>query len=361
MEEFPNNLTLSELIEIAEYCPNSDYGKALLEEKIKTNPNIDFWLDHFKKDNINKFCNQYNNVFADAFNWPYCYTIEDFYKLPENIINECIEVHRFSPEFWIEDSGDPNFFNPTRFSIPHFLGKLQKQLGNIGYSADQLIKAKYHILNYMHIFKNKKVLEMGACDGFFSALILLNGAKEVTSTDAIPYHIDLIEFTKKRLNFKNSLTVKNSNANNLGETTELTSEHEVIFLNNFLITIPNKFEVLTAICKGNPKYIIISEPLSFNRESEEKSTHFENVKQPVIEYVLHENIQKYHLLYVNYPCHEKYDESIAHNKFSIGVPNQSWFDMVFNSFGYKLESTKKYKLENPDDTFITRVYKNCSV
>lgn len=361
MEEFPNNLTLSDLNEIAKYCPNPDYATALLEEKIKNNPNIDFWLEYFKKDNINKFCSQYNKVFADVFNWPYCYTIEDFYKLPEDIINECIEVHRFSPEFWIKDSGDPNFFNPTRFSIPHFLRYSEIPIKNIGYSMDQLNKAKYHILNYIDIFKNKKVLEIGACDGFFSALTVLNGAKHVTSTDVIPYHINLMNFTKDYLNLQEKMTIIHSDANDLEKTKQITSKNQVIFLNNLLITVPNKIEVLSSICQGNPEYIIISEPCSFNRKSEEESTYFENTKRPVIEYVLHKNIQKYTLLYVNYPCHKKYDEYIAHNRFSIGVPNQSWFDMVFNSFGYKLESTKKYKLENPDDTFITRVYKNCSI
>lgn len=52
--EIINKLAPSELIKIAKYWLNPDYATALLEEKIKNNPNIDFWLDHFKKDNINK-------------------------------------------------------------------------------------------------------------------------------------------------------------------------------------------------------------------------------------------------------------------------------------------------------------------
>jgi hypothetical protein len=360
MKKNPTDLSLSEILSISEYCPPSEYGYNLFWKKVYSYDNTDFWLEYFKKENINKFCNQYNKVFADTFNWPYCYTINDFYSLPEYIIEECKNVHRFSPEIWITDSGDPNFFDPTKESMLFFLEGHDAFVKNTGYSFSQLIKVKNHILDYIDIFKNKKVLEWGACDGLFSAVAIINGAESTTAVDILPYHVDLINFTRDYLNLKNEMYAADNDVNDLENTTKLSSKHDVVFMNNFLITVPNKYEVISATCKGNPEYIVIGEPFSYRNKGNQGSTNFETSANPVIEYLLHQNKDKYRLLYTNYPQHETYNNIIADKEFIIGVANQSWYDMIFKSHGYELERTKKYMLEDPDAMFITRVYRKIS-
>lgn len=357
LKNLPNNLTVCDLKEICEKCPSADYGYALLEEKIKNYSNIEKWLENHKKENINKFCNRYNEIFAENLGWPMIKTIDDFYQLPENILSECTKIHNFSPEAWIKDSGDSNFFNPTLASVPFFMASNETIFNNSGYTFSQLFRAKYHILDYTDIFKNKSVLELGSPDGFFSALAVLNGASSATAIDVLDYHIKMSEFSREYLELQDKLSIKKHDINNLQKTTDIVKKHDVVFSNNFLISVPNKFEVLCSICEGNPEYIILGEPMSFSQREERGNTKFQNSQSPIIEYVMIHNKEKYNMFYSNYPQHEEYHKDEENEYFMLGVANQSWFKMVLGYYGYVLEKTQSYTLGNSKNYFKSCVYK----
>lgn len=300
------------------------------EEKIKINniswddfnclPNEEFYkfnydklknlfTDNFKtsspwheRDSESKWAEAYKII--QGADWPVCNSFEEFDRLPENIKNECQEVHNFSPDIWLQNS-------VIETKTPDYWG-------------NTLIGIKKIILDNLEIIKNKHVVEFSCLSGNYAGTMLHLGARSVVSTDIRKESCEIAKESLKVLGYQEpQYTVRQADIHDYATNTSLCENKETVLLCGIMYHVADHYNILKSITTARPKYVIIdtevnenimdlSTPLVFFRE--ECTTTIMNAWEDQKDIVL------------------------------VGLPNEAWFKTSMQLFGYKLTKSSRHLL-----------------
>jgi organic radical activating enzyme len=94
---------------------------------LKHRPEMEHKIEKFLSGPITKkslaVMSKKNPLWTSCYNkikdqhWPDCETLDDFYKLPRHIQTECYNVHRVSPEIWINEVYGVEYLDKNNISI----------------------------------------------------------------------------------------------------------------------------------------------------------------------------------------------------------------------------------------------------
>lgn len=359
-------ICINDLLDFAPKMPPKSFIDKLTESKIniaKTNPSsyVKLALERHKNENIKSFLKSYDNVRKCDNRWPKCESMKDWYDLPEDIKTECFYTHNFSPEHYIQNSGDSNFFEPTVESLilnePDFKSKIFK---HTGYTLEQLLKLKNIINSNIEYIKNSDIVEFAAGDGLLSAIALSIGAKSTTTTDLSDYNINLCKKTKEIGNFNNVMKVFKHDIENFEKNETICKNKDVVLLSGILPLIDNKIEVIKSITNAKPKYIIISELLGRFKDKHNKKDVVDIIESqiPLMQYATLKCESNQSPFWSRLKP-ENFDDIDKNLEIILSNPNVAWYHFMLDIFGYKKIEFHRWSSDiNIDvDERFTAVYK----
>lgn len=348
--------------------PPIEIGKRLNDFKWKTAEKYatdqsfsQYILQKRKKDNIKHFCDSYRNVKSDRKHWPECNSLDDWYNLPDYIKEECLSVHEFSPEQYIINSGDENFFTPDLNSLRISENKSNRQHGipETGFDILKILQTKHNILDNIEIIKNAVITELAAGDGVTSATALYLGAKSAIVTDIADINLDHCRKIKQLFKYGDNFRIKKSDICDFKSTSEQCMYSDVVLLQNILSIIENKTRILESIASGFPKHIIVSDafiqhepqnnsmPLSEKEKKENES--FINSSLPLVKYHT-SKCSKLQSPYWSRHHLGNFENIKSEPTITIQFPNIAWYDLAFEKLGY---ARTKYKIWCANPFYMT--------
>jgi len=367
---------LNELLKFSEKMPPKPYIDRLTKFKIdvvKNNPSsyVKLALKRHKNKNIKNFLKSYDNVRQCDDRWPRCDSMEDWYNLSKNIKNKCYYTHKFSPEHYIQHSGDKNYFEPTIESLllnePDFEPFL---FNSTGYGVQSLSRAKNVIYKNLEYINNSNIIEFATGDASLSAAAIHMGATSSVVTDISKHNLKLCEKTKEVMGYNdNILKIYNSDIRNKDEVKNLCKDRDVAVIQNILFLYENKIDILRSITDSKVKYIIISELLDYGYRPEEfiqkEIDEILYSSIPAVYYRMNVNCKKLQALLWSQLYPENYEDVHSNPTINLSLANIPWYDSVFSQMGYKRIKFYRWTcstVEKKNDERFTAVYKidNCN-
>jgi len=337
------------LCKFSKKMPPMSFGEELTNFKIdmaKQNMSsfTKFCIADHKRKNINDFLKSYNNVRKCDDSWPECNSLNDWYALPENIKKECFYKHKFSPDHYIKDSRDKNFFDPTIESLLLTDPDFHPDVFYItGYTIDQLCRTKNVIYENIDYLINSNIVEFAAGDALLSASAINMGVKSSVVTDISDYNLIICQKTKKIMNYDNDmLSVRKSDITSQNEVKNICYNKDAALVISILTLISDKYDVLKNIALVKPKYIIISElldPTSFYEENDQDAPTKQEIDEiiqspiPAIQYV-NVNCKKSQSILWSQLNPENFENIHKNSTTTLSIPNIAWYNFTMKDLGY---------------------------
>lgn len=268
----------------------------------------DFILNSFnfesKPNNENFQIMSYNNIKDPS--WPECFTYQDLKKLPQSIINECVNIHGF--DFLIYES---NNITKERWD------KFESGIWPIW----ELIRYKHIVLDVQQYLKDKKVLDFAAHAGIISLMALHVGAKFVKTTNVRPSYVKLANKMLGLSEFENKFSTEVADIHDYKNNKKICQDIDTVLLYGIMYHVHDHCQILTSVIDARPKNIIVD---TFVPNS------IIDVDAPQMHWytettdcVWHGSMQGY-------------------NVIPVGSPNYAWFKMFMELNKYKVVHYKKY-------------------
>lgn len=214
-------------------------------------------IEKLKMLNHKHFLDTYNNI-KDP-NWPALATVDDWNNLPENIVNECKNIHKFYPEGYCKDSQDKNFFEPNRQSLLiRDIKSNQLQTGSC-YTYGQIARVNNIIFKYKKYIQGENIVELAGGNGLIGISAMQHGAKTLTYTDISDWNVKCFNRTIELFDLIDRVQIIKSDITNEKKLAEVISKDSVIIVNGILCLLSNAVEIIARIATNIPKTIIISE------------------------------------------------------------------------------------------------------
>ena len=257
------------------------------------------WVQNQSQEFVNEdlftcWKNSYNSLKDPS--WPDCSTPLDFEKLPDDIKEECRNVHKFSPEHWF-DSEYENWIGDDDWKIP----------------VNHLIKVNHVILDNLDIIKDKKIVDLAchlATDSFWA---LSAGAKSIKATNVRPQNIELVKEGAKLFGYEDKFEIIYSDLHDYSDTTKVCQGADTVLLCGIMYHVHDHYDIIKSIASASPENIII--------ETEEHPD-LVNSDKPAVGW--RSEIDNGEI--TGFVQGEK-------NLF-VGLPNPVWFKFILEEFGY---------------------------
>lgn len=257
---------------------------------------IDQYIYYHLKEQETQWASAYSVLKAP--NWPSCITYNDFYKLSNDIKDECIHVHSFSPEIWkarvINNAKEHYYQDKNEISV-------RKPL------MDFLIK-------HVTLLKSKAVIDIACRYGAISFLLNQNGCDRILGIDVRDSSIKIANSIKDDLNVGNAVNFTTCDVHNYSKLSDHCKGKDVILFLGILNHIHDHFEVLKTLSASNATHIFI-ETIEPNEVI--------NSTIPLVSWNLGKTFESL----------SGYVENM--DTILEGHPNQAWIDMVMNLLGFK--------------------------
>ena len=267
-----------------------------------------------KKDIDPILIESYNNIRADS--WPKCLSVDDFYKLPKHILEECRTVHKLYPLMW--EDGKINIEN-------------WKNYQGGAYSIQDLIRFQTTILDNIEYITDKKVIDFASHAGEFSLLSLHSGASSVVATNVRQEYLDIASECMELAGYKDKFKALFADLHDYELNTKLCKNVDTVLLFGILYHLHDHMLVLDSIARATPKTIII--------ETAEDSDIIDN-PNPLV-YWSEEFTSTWRNAWQE-----------GKEKVFVGVPNKAWIDAAMDSLDYVPVSYKRY-----DCFFLEKIFK----
>jgi 2-polyprenyl-3-methyl-5-hydroxy-6-metoxy-1,4-benzoquinol methylase len=244
---------------------------------------------------------QYNIIKDES--WPECNTYRDFEYLPDNIKEECITLHQFSPEFWID-------------SITKEMNA--KYQYNVSFSGGYV---RSFFDEYPEIIKGKKIIDFGCNVGHWSIFCSMQNCLNIIGIDARLENIKIAKAIQQDLNIsKQSLHFAQSNIHNYQQVKDLCFDRETVLLLGIMYHVHDHYNILKSVCGPTVKNIVI--------ETDE-ALEILDLPEPLI--------------------HWKYESTVdlqmgvdeGQDTILVGFPNTSWFDLAMKGLGFERVAFKR--------------------
>lgn len=233
--------------------------------------------------------------------WPPCDCLDDFSKLPLEVQKECTNIHKFSPEIWMEciiQDQTTNFhLVPT---------SLQTQIVN----------------ENLDCIKDKHVVDFACGHGGYSVACCQAGAKSVIGFDIRETNLQIakafqqfFEISEKQLEFI-KLDIHAHD-----KITDLCCSKNTVLMNGIMYHVHDHYDILSAVARSQVQNIII--------ETGEADS-IVNKSEPLIWWRYEADISNLDGWHDN-------NEQVL-----VGYPNLSWFNLILKNLGYDLISSKQY-------------------
>ena len=275
-------------------------------------------------DSLPAWIKSYNNI--KGSDWPNCSSFEDFNKLPVWIKTECEEIFNFSFTSWKEGiyeylsrrplSGNVGFWSDAENQL--LIGKTNLQ---------HLIRLKLNILDNIELIKDKNVLEFSCQFGDFTFASLDCGANHVACTDIRDDNLTVAKLRANLLGCNDRVTFSIADLHDYTNNTQICQKIDTVILCGVMYHVHDHYSILESITSGNPESIII--------EGIEKDNIIDDLS-PLIHW------QKEYAYSLGSGYHE------THDKFLVGFPNEAWYDMTMDLFGYKKIRRVRMPVWTPD-------------
>jgi hypothetical protein len=264
----------------------------------------------YDQRNILSWQRSYANIRDQS--WPDCNQPKDFDLLPDFIKQECMTMHNFSADHWLDlDIPFDQFESDSTWQLDDF-DRTRLQLA---------------ILDNLDAIQNKSVIDFATHIGLFGALCLHHGASWVTLTDVKESGLgiaqemcSLIDPDKKRFQ-----TIK-SDINDLSHTQQLCTDIDTVILPAIMNIVTDHYGIMRAVTHHRPTAVIIQNWCPQN---------IVHSLDPLV-YWWQENTQ------VSWKAYHATDTLIR-----VGCPNQAWFDAVMQDFDYSLRKHHLTRLQSP--------------
>ena len=271
-------------------------------------------------ENVNKnklnndyWNNSYNIIRGE--NWPNCTTINDFYTLPENIQNECREVHKFSPDIW---------FN-TSLSFDTWV-----EYGDWSYEMTSILHTNLVLIENLEFIENKSIVDFSTHTGFLSSVCLFNNAKDVLFTDI---RQEVLNLAQERMHLMGYGAEKYKSVladiHNYSSNTKLCQNADTVIIAGVLYHVHDHYAILESVTKANPETIIIE---TVHKED------IANLDDPLVYWATEGTL--------NNIANGWYDNL---SSVMVGLPNLKWFELTMQFMGYKETKKTLYQTWNPID------------
>lgn len=246
---------------------------------------------------------QYNIIKDES--WPECNTYKDFEYLPDNIKEECITLHQFSPEFWID-------------SITKEMNAKYQNFKN-----GLLFNGYYRPLfdEYPEIIKGKKIIDFACNFGYWSIFCSMQNCLDIIGVDVRLENIKIAKAIQQDLNIsKKSLHFAQSDIHNYRQVKDLCFDRETVFLLGIMYHVHDHYNILKSVCGSTVKNIVIE-----TNEAPE----IIDLPEPLI--------------------HWKYESTVdllmgvdeGQDTILVGFPNTSWFDLAMKGQGFERVAVKR--------------------
>lgn len=247
----------------------------------------------------------YNNIRADS--WPKCLSVDDVYKLPKHILEECRTVHKFDPLMW--EQGKINIEN-------------WKNYQGGAYPIDDLVRFQSTIFDNIEYINDKKVIDLASHAGVFSLLSLHSGASSVVATNVRQKYLDIASDCMELAGHKDKFKALFADLHDYELNTNLCKNVDTVLLFGILYHLHDHIMVLESIARAKPKTIIIDtvddptimdNPNAMMSWNEEPTSNWQN----------------------------GWEE--GKEKIFVGTPNKVWVDTAMNLLNYVPISYKRYE------------------
>jgi hypothetical protein len=238
--------------------------------------------------------------------WPNCDTVEEFKNLPEAIKHECINVHNFSADQWLnKDIAFDQWQEDTTWNIQTF----------------DLIRLNYIIVENLEFITGKKVVDFAGHIGFFAGCCLHNGASTVTFTnikeECVAIGDEMLSLIEPNTHRHQSMV---ADIHDYDYNRQICQEQDTVMLLGIMDIVYDHYKILESIANCAPKTIIIE--------------HVEPIK--ILD---HPEPLVYWWSEVTHTTWKGYHKDLK--PIVVGSPNSSWFDLAMDRLGYtKLKQTR---------------------
>lgn len=261
------------------------------------------YISFHYNENEKEFVKKYN--FVKDQSWPDCKSYNNFDSLPDQIKEECINIHGFSPQIYLDnikkDSGIQKFdFLKVYDDIIEFL------------------------LKHKNIIENQNIVDFACKQGELSFFAAFNNANSVLAMDIRKKNIDIACLIMNDSNIKDSLKDSKldfviSDIHDYQSNRQFCCGKNTAFLLGIMYHVHDHVDIIESIFSNNVENIVIESGI------------FEH-EEPLIWWKTENTFD------LRSGWHK------SKNDIIVGHPTVSWFDLIANCYGYHKVDQKKYNI-----------------
>jgi hypothetical protein len=260
-------------------------------------------VDRNLKDSLILWQQRYNQIKDPS--WPECCELTDFDRLPSAIKQECIDIHKFSPDIWKQKITEDV---TQRFILPPSVNDLKIVQQN----SDVIV--------------NKKIVEVACGHGRYSFACCQTGASSVLGFDIRNDNLKMAKAIQDFLKIpKKILTFTKLDIHDHKAVTKVCANKDTVLVPGIMYHVHDHYEILQAVAKSKVQNIII--------ETAESAEAVQST-QPLIWWTVENTFENLNGWIRD--CQE----------IPVGYPNRAWFDLIMPYLGYKLISSSQYTISH---------------
>lgn len=237
---------------------------------------------------------QYNKIKDQS--WPDCSTFKDFYLLPDWMQEECINIHKFSPDIWKDAITEyaNNEYNHVQTEFRYE-------------EDDPFVKC---LKLDPDIIRDQNVIDFACNRGKWSFYAVENNCQSVLGTDVRPENIEVANSLKLLVKEKDKINFIEADIHDYENNKRLCQDKDVVFLSGIMYHVHDHYPILESTCLPNVKQVVIQSLI--NKQSD-----------PVI-------MWKTEMALTNDLAGWKDGEGDV----LVGIPNVAYFDLAMKKLGY---------------------------
>lgn len=294
----------------------AQYTEPVVNELLKQLPDLKYFeymreqtkivTKSYNKEQTNKlyrateseWCKVYQSIKDDS--WPDCNSYNDFKLLPGWIQEECVSMHKVSPELWAEHITSPRYIIET---LP----------------IQNIVRLKHIVLDNIEYIKNKDIIDFSCNAGSNSISCMAVGAKSLVGTDVREENVKIASATGKYIGYtEDKFLVQQADIHDYALNTALCQGKHTVLLCGILYHVHDHYAIIESITKANPNHIIIETGIHPDSE---------NMSSPVVVWEVEPNDR------VDGRLHNGYYNN--QENLLVGSPNDAWVELTLRYFGYK--------------------------
>ena len=241
--------------------------------------------------------------------WPTLTCYQDFYSLPQHIQDECIQLHKFSPNIWrqqIKKDSDHDY--------------QIKEAIDLEQSQHQGPLYKFFSENN-HIINGKKIIDVGCNFGYWSIFAAKNQAEHVVGFDARSELISISQGLQQDYDvLPNKLSFRVGTVHDYEFLRKVSSDRQTVLLLGIIYHVHDHVKIIESLISDTTLDVVIEtvEPIAIETE------------QPFIWWMKEST--------------SWYMNGVEDDKKTIlvGWPNMYWFDLIFAHYGFNRQITDVY-------------------